>query len=130
MDGTGDQIDDQENENGTEPPGSIHVKKVKKVQYIIEINSVSLNIFRTWCILRDNGPDDRENGEQDEQSDGEFEGTEKIEKDFKKSFFFFADLYFRFIHGIRTLKEKIYSIYPFPFCYSERKSFLRMQGSN
>jgi hypothetical protein len=124
MDGTGDQIDDQENENGTEPPGSIHVKKVKKVQYIIEINSVSLNIFRTRCILLDNGSNNGENSEQDKETDGEFEGTKKVEKDIKKSLFFFGDLWSRLFHDISTLKDKIYSILNLPFLLFRTKSFL------
>ena len=106
----------------------VHVKKVEKVQYIIEINSVSLNIFRTCRILRDNGTDDGENGKQDEESDGEFEGTEKIKKDFKKSFFFFGDLCFRFFQDILTLKEDLTLFYFFPFHCSVRESFLEDAG--
>ena len=99
-DGTGDQIDYQEDENGTEPPGMVHVKKVKKVQYIIEISSVSLNIFRTRCILLDNGSNNGENSKQDKETDGEFEGTEKVEEDIKKPLFLSADLFFWFFHGL------------------------------
>jgi hypothetical protein len=123
-DGTGDQVDHQKDENGSEPPGMIHVKKIKEIQYIIEISSVSLNIFRTRCILLDNGSNNGENSKQDKETDGEFEGAEKIKKDFKKSFFIFGDLWVRLFHEILTLKDKFYSILNLPFLLFRTKKLL------
>jgi hypothetical protein len=51
MQGTGNQIDDQEQENGAEPPGMVHVEEVEKVQDLIQANPVSLDIFCTGGIL-------------------------------------------------------------------------------
>ena len=64
----------------------------------MKINSVSLNIFRTCCILGDNGPDDRENSKQDEESDGEFEGTEKVKEYGKDPLFLSPYFILRFFH--------------------------------
>ena len=52
MKGACDQVDHQEHEDGTEPQRVIHIEEIKKVQDLIEANPVSLNIFRTSCILR------------------------------------------------------------------------------
>jgi hypothetical protein len=123
-DGTGDQIDYQEDENGTEPPGMVHVKKVKKVQYIIEISSVSLNIFRTRCILLDNGSNNGENSKQDKETDGEFEGTEKVEEDIKKPLFLSADLFFWFFHGLLIQERKFKNILLLPLLLFREKKLL------
>jgi hypothetical protein len=45
MHGTGNQIDDQEQENGAEPPGMVHVEEVEKDQHLVQSNPVPLNIF-------------------------------------------------------------------------------------
>jgi hypothetical protein len=59
MNGTGDQIDHQEQKDGTEPPGVIHIEEIEKVQHLIQASPVSLNIFRTGGILGDQCADDR-----------------------------------------------------------------------
>jgi hypothetical protein len=78
MDRAGDQIDDQEQENGTEPPGMVHIEEVEKVQHLIQTNPVSLKIFWTGGILYDQRADDGKAGKKDKERYGEFERTEKI----------------------------------------------------
>jgi len=84
----GDQIEHQKKEDGAKPPGVIHIEEVKKLQHIIELDSVSLNIFPARRILFDQRADNGEDGKQNEKKDREFEGTEKIEDDIKNPFFF------------------------------------------
>ena len=66
----------------------IHIEEVKELQDIIELNSVSMNIFRAWRILFDQCADNGEDGDQNEKKDRELEGTEKIEDDIENPFFF------------------------------------------
>jgi hypothetical protein len=88
MHGTGNQIDDQEQENGAEPPGMVHVEEIEKVQHLIQTDPVSLNIFRTGGILCDHRADDGKDGKQNEERNGEFEGAEKVIDNREKSAFF------------------------------------------
>jgi hypothetical protein len=69
----------------------IHIEEVKKVQDLIEANPISLNIFRTSCILRNKCTDNGKDGEQNEERNGKFEGPKKIKDDGKKSTLFHVD---------------------------------------
>jgi hypothetical protein len=96
----------------------VHVKKVEKIQYLIESNPVSLNIIRTGCILLDECADDGEDGEQNEERDSEFEGTKKIEEYGKESPFFSAVFSFRLFHlpsiKMELADHNLNSNYPIP----------------
>jgi hypothetical protein len=85
---TGNQIDDQEQENGAEPPGMVHVEKIEKVQHLIQANPVSLNIFCAGGILYNHRAYDRKDGKQNEQRNRKLEGAEKVIDNGKKSTFF------------------------------------------
>jgi hypothetical protein len=100
MRGTGDQIDHEEQENGGEPPGVVHIEEVEKVQHLIQADPVSLDIFRTGGILCDHRADDRKDGKQNKESYGEFERPEKVVDDGKELPFFHISYFFRFFHSI------------------------------
>jgi hypothetical protein len=100
MKGAGDQIDHQEQEDGTEPPRVVHIEEVKKVQHLIKANPVSLNIFRTSGILHDQGPDDGKKCKQDEERNGEFERPKKVSDYGKKSNFLRVCRVFGFFHRV------------------------------
>jgi hypothetical protein len=88
MHGTGNQIDDQEQENGAEPPGMVHVEEVEKVQHLVQANPVPLNIFGASGILYDHRSDNRKDGKQNEERNRKLERPKKVIDDGKKSTFF------------------------------------------
>jgi hypothetical protein len=100
MQGTGNQIDDQEQENGAEPPGMVHVEEVEKVQDFIQANPVSLNIFRASGILDDHRADDGEDGKQNKERNRKLERPEKVIENGEKSAFFRFNRFVRFFHNV------------------------------
>jgi hypothetical protein len=100
MHGTSDQIDDQEQKNGAEPPGMVHVEEVEKVQDFIQADPVSLGIFCACGILDDHRADDGEDGEQNEQRNRKLERPEKVIENCKKSAFFRFNRFVRFFHNV------------------------------
>jgi hypothetical protein len=88
MHGTSNQIDNQEQQDGAKPPGMVHVEEVEKVQHLVQVNPVSLDIFCASGILCDHRADDRKDGNQNEERNGEFEGAEKVIDNGKKTTFF------------------------------------------
>jgi len=98
MKGAGDQIDHQEQQDHTEPPRVIHIEKVKKVQHLIEADPVSLNIFRTGGILRDQCADDGKGRKQNEERNGELDGSKKVKEKGKETTFLWVDCFIRFFH--------------------------------
>jgi len=83
----------------------VHVEKIKKVQHLVEPDPISLNIFRTGGILRDQCADDREDGKKDEEGDGEFERTEKVKEYGKESLFLWPNRDLRFFHRVLIQRE-------------------------
>jgi hypothetical protein len=94
MDRAGDQINHQEQQDGTEPPRMVHIEEAEKIKNFIETDPVFLNVLCTGSILFDDCADNRENGEQDKERNGEFEGTEKIVDKRNKSSFLAVNLVF------------------------------------
>jgi hypothetical protein len=88
MHGTGNQIDNQEQENGAEPPGMVHVEEVEEVQDLVQANPVSLNIFCAGGILYNQRPDDGKDRKQNEERNRKLERPKKVIDDGKKSTFF------------------------------------------
>jgi hypothetical protein len=78
LDRAGDQIDHQEQKDGTKPPRMVHIKEVEKVQHFIKTYPVSLKIFCTGGVLGNQRTDDGKAGKKNKESDGEFKRTEKI----------------------------------------------------
>ena len=76
----------------------VHVEEVEKIQYLIEANPISLDIFRTGCILLDQCAEDRKDGEENEERNSEFNRTEKFKEYSKESLFFSAGLDIQFLH--------------------------------
>ena len=81
MEGARDQIDHQEQQDGTEPPRMVHIEEAEEIQYLIKPNAITLNIIRARGILCNYCADDGEDGKENEERDSEFERTEKVKKD-------------------------------------------------
>jgi hypothetical protein len=85
IEGAQHEINDQEGEDGAEPPRVIHVKEVKESQDFIEIWPIVLEVFGAVGILLDDGSNDGKDCKQDEQEDGESYGTEQIKENGNES---------------------------------------------
>jgi hypothetical protein len=107
MHGAGDQIDHEEQENGDEPPGVVHIEEVEKVQHLIQTDPVSLNIFRTGGILCDHRADDGKDGKQNEERNGKFERPKKVIDDGKETTFFLFSRVSCFFHNILLININI-----------------------
>jgi hypothetical protein len=105
----------------------VHIEEVEKIQYLIEPDSIALGIFRTCCILRDECPENRKDGQQNEKKDGEFKGTEKVKENDDKSLFLFTDWNLRFFH--KGLAKRYKLIIPTP-SLPQGASATDGQGSN
>jgi hypothetical protein len=66
----------------------VHIEKVEKIQHLIESDPISLNIFGRGPVLFDQRSDYGKNGKQNEERNGEFERTKKINNDREESLFF------------------------------------------
>jgi hypothetical protein len=93
----------------------VHVEEVEKVQHIMEVCPVTLDIFCTRCILTNQCTDDGEDGEKNEKCNRELERTKEIEKYLNEPLFLFADLNLRFFHGI--ILKKFFTFLALPGLY-------------
>jgi hypothetical protein len=100
MKGACDQVDHQEQQDPFEPQRVVHIEEIEKVQDLIEARSVSLNIFRTGCILCNHRADDGKDSKKNEQGNGKFKGPKQIIDDGSESAFLLVDRFFRFFHTI------------------------------
>jgi hypothetical protein len=77
----------------------VHIEQIEKVQHFIQAHSVSLNIFQTGGILCNQRADDGKDCKQNEERNGEFEGTEKIIDYGKKPILPRFGYFLRFLHA-------------------------------
>jgi hypothetical protein len=45
LEGAGNQIDDQNQQNSAKPPGMIHIEEAKEVEHFVKSDPVPLDIF-------------------------------------------------------------------------------------
>ena len=78
MNGADDNVDRQQAQKRTKPPGMIHVKKIKGVEYFKANVPVLMKIGFSALVLGNEGADDgsRRKGQQNRY--GQFDGGEEI----------------------------------------------------
>jgi hypothetical protein len=77
----------------------VHVEEVEKVQHLIETHPISLNVFSTGGILRDQCTDNGKECKENEEGNGEFKRTKQVIDNGKKTTFFGVDGFLRFFHS-------------------------------
>ncbi len=88
LDGAGDQVQREDRHQPQEPPGVVHVEEVEGLENLELGLAEALQVLLGTGRLRQNGADDRGDGEQDECGNRQLEGAEEVPHHGQKIAFF------------------------------------------